>query len=78
MATQTKSSALRAIIEKVYTATTLEEGIKITLAFLEDPKCAIWPNERHIMSYRTKTSPSLLRLQTYLTNSLLRWEGMGL
>jgi len=72
-----KSSALRAILEPVYTAESHEEGIAIVRAFLEDPGCVIRANEKRVMLIRANQCKDLPKLQMYLTNSFLRYEGMA-
>jgi hypothetical protein len=71
-----KVSDLRAIVQQVYKARTLEEGEKIILEFLQGPTCQVRQDEKVRMTLRASQCSSLLKLQTYLTNSLLRYEGM--
>jgi hypothetical protein len=73
---EAKASALRAIVQQIYVAKTLEEGAKIAVDFLKSPTCPIRASENHIMLQRVNGCPTLVKLQFFLTNSLLRYEGM--
>lgn len=73
---EAKISALRAIVQQVYVAKTLEEGAKIAVDFLNGPTCPIRAGEKHTMLTRVNGCPTLIKLQFFLTNSLLRYEGM--
>lgn len=70
-----KISALRSIVQNVYKVKTLEEGVQIMETFLNGPTCPIRANEKHIMLCRVKQCVNLTKLQFFLTNSLLRYEG---
>ncbi len=72
-----KSSALRVIIEKVYTAKDYESGLKIVSDLLTSPDCPIRGSEASGILARAKLTPNLLGLQKYLTNSWFRYEGMS-
>lgn len=74
-----KKSVLRAIIDQVYVAKSFEEGMKVVKEHLENPECIIRPAEGRVIIIKAQQcDPSLSKLQQYLTNSWLKFEGMGL
>ena len=73
----TKTSVLKAIIEKVYVAKTFEEGMTILKEHLNDPQCVIRPAEGRVIIIKAQMCLSLPKLQQYLTNSWFKFEGMG-
>jgi hypothetical protein len=73
-----KSSVLRAIIDKVYVAKTFEEGMAVVKEHLENPECHIRPAEGRVIVIKANMCQSLPKLQQYLTNSFLKFEGLGL
>lgn len=74
---QLKASALRPIIEKVYTAPSKEVGLDALTTFLNAPDCPIRANEKAAMLARARACPTLIGLQQYLTNSWFFYEGMS-
>ena len=73
-----KKSVLRAILDGVYVAKSFEEGMKIVKDHLENPECIIRPAEGRVIVIKAQMCQSLPKLQQYITNSFLKFEGMGL
>lgn len=75
MPTQTeKQSALRPILEKVYTSPDRETALKILTDYLATPDCVIRPDQRRTMLLYANRCETLLSLQQYVTNSFLYYE----
>lgn len=75
---KTKTSVLKAIMEEIYTAPNYDIGMVTLRARLEDADSPIRDGEkRMIMMKAQQCEPSLPKLQQYLTNSWLKFEGMG-
>jgi len=72
-----KSSTLRIIIDRVYTAKDYESGLQIVTDLLTSPDCPIRGSEASGILMRAKQCPNLLGLQKYLTNSFFRYEGLS-
>jgi hypothetical protein len=68
-------SIFEQISEKVFTMRNLGEAQKFIVDFVNEKKI----NEKDKQSIITNTlnAKSIQRLQTYLCNSLLKYEGMG-
>lgn len=71
----THQSVLRAILDDVYTAKTLEAGLAIVEKLLVDSP--VREEEKRLMILHAKGCQTLVKLQTYITNSFLKYEGMG-
>lgn len=77
MKSKVKASMLREIINDVYTSKTLSEALQIVEKHLTNPESTVRESDRSMMLAKARTCPTLLRLQTYLTNSLLYFEKLG-
>lgn len=77
MKSKAKSSMLREVIDSVYTAKTLEEALGIVETHLTNPASTVREADRRLMLAKAKQCTTLIRIQTYLTSSLLYYEGMG-
>ena len=74
----TKSSVLKVIMEAIYETTSYEHAMGILKTRLDDPSCSILGSDkRKIMMKALQCDPSLTKLQQYLTNSWLFFEGMS-
>ena len=71
----THQSVLRAILDDVYTAKTLEAGLAIVEKLLVDSP--VREEEKRLMILHAKGCPTLPKLQQYVTNSWLKFEGLG-
>jgi len=72
----TKQSVLRDIMERVYDSKTYEDAMNAVNERLNDPLCVIRENEKRMILMKAKECVTLIALQTYITNSWLRFEGM--
>ena len=70
-----KHSVLRAILNQVYQAKTLEEAFAITEKLLLGSP--LRENEKQAIIRNAEECTSLVRLQQYITNSWLKYEGMS-
>lgn len=75
MSKEERISALRVILERVYTAPDREAALKILTDYLGQSDCAIPPGQRRTMLIYANRCQSMTSLQTYITNSFLYYEG---
>jgi hypothetical protein len=68
-------SVLEKVIQDVYQSKTLEEAQNIMILFIESTK--VKEIDKRKMLIEVKNSKSLTRLQFYATNSLFKFEGLG-
>jgi hypothetical protein len=68
-------SIFEQISEKVFTMRNLGEAQKFIVDFVNEKK--INEKDKQIIITNTLSAKSIQRLQTYLCNSLLKYEGMG-
>jgi hypothetical protein len=68
-------SILVEVSEQVFACTNLNEGKNIIISLLERKN--INEADKKIMLYTLSNIKSLSRLQTYVCNSLLKYEGLG-
>ena len=73
-----KPSALRTILNDVYSATDRESVIRILENYFKDPTCVIRPNQRRIILLTASRCQTLTSLLQYVTNSFLYYEGNGI
>ena len=78
MTTEAKQSALRPILDKVYTATDREAALKVITDYLAAPDCVIPQSQRRSMLVFANRCQTLTSLQSYITNSFLYFEGNGI
>jgi len=71
-----RSSVLKAIMEDVYEASDFDTAITIIEEHLEQSEMKD-SDGRTILIKSKGCAPSLLKLQTYITNSWLHYEGMS-
>jgi hypothetical protein len=69
-------SIFEQISEKVFTAKTLGEAQRIVKEFVESKD--INEKDKELILKETLNAKSLARFQTYICNSLLKYEGMGM
>ena len=74
---KTITSQLRPILDKVFTAKSLEDGVAIVTNYLNSADCRIPRAEKFRMDIRVKQCTNLKALQIYMSNSFLKYEGMG-
>ena len=72
-----KISALHSIINDIYTATTLEAAMDKLEVHLKSAECPIRDSEKRIILIKARGCTKLLGLQTYMTNSFLKFENLG-
>jgi hypothetical protein len=68
-------SILVEVSEQVFACTNLNEGKNIIISLLERKN--INEADKKIMLYTLSNIKNLSRLQTYVCNSLLKYEGLG-
>ena len=68
-------STLTKIAEQVFTAKSCDEAKKITLDFLNESK--INEDDRKKMISEIETKKDLVKLQIYIANALLKFEGLS-
>lgn len=71
-------SRLRVVIQEAYKATDVDSARNLTVDFLKDPKCGIGEERRNQMMRELGRQVDLVGVWRYLTNALLRFEGMGI
>ena len=69
-------STLTQIAEKVFTAKSCDEAKKIALDYLSESK--INEEDRVKMIAEIETKKDLVKLQIYIANALLKFEGLSL
>lgn len=69
-------STLTNIAEQVFSATSVEQAKTIALDFLSDSK--IKEEDRKKMIAEIETKKDLVKLQIYVANALLKFEGLSL
>ena len=69
-------STLTNIAEQVFGATSVEQAKTIALDFLSDSK--IKEEDRKKMIAEIETKKDLVKLQIYVANALLKFEGLSL
>ena len=69
-------STLTNIAEQVFTATSVQQAKQITLEFLDKSKIKEEDRKKMINEIETKTD--LVKLQIYIANALLKFEGLSL
>lgn len=69
-------STLTKIAEQVFGATSVEQAKTITLEFLSESK--INEADRKKMIAEIETKKDLVKLQIYIANALLKFEGLSL
>ena len=72
-----RSSVLKAIMEDIYEASDFDTAVTMVEEHLETSKIKD-SDGRTILIKAKGCAPSLLKLQTYITNSWLHYEGMSL
>jgi hypothetical protein len=72
-----KRSALRAIIDTIYTSKTLEEALGVVEHHLNDADLRIDEYSKNLMLVKSRACVSLVALQKYMTNSWFKFEGMS-
>ena len=70
------TSTLTQIAEQVFTAKTCDEAKKIALDFLSESK--INEEDRKKMISEIEQKKDLVKLQIYIANALLKFEGLSL
>jgi len=70
------TSTLTHIAEQVFTAKTCDEAKKIALDFLNESK--INEEDRKKMISEIETKKDLVKLQIYVANALLKFEGLSI
>jgi hypothetical protein len=70
-------SYLRTVLEEVYTTRDLDVAKKTVVTALESPQCPIHKRQAFVMKKVAEGQKTLAGLQQYVTNSFLRFEGMG-
>lgn len=76
-------SALRSFLDEIvddnreFKHTDLEEFRQLTLSFLDKSKGAIREQDRRKMILTVHQEQTLMKLQFYIYNSLLKFEGLG-
>jgi hypothetical protein len=68
-------SILVEVSEQIFTCTNLKDGKDIIISLLERKN--INEADKKIILYTLSNIKSLSRLQTYICNSLLKYEGLG-
>jgi hypothetical protein len=68
-------SILVEVSEQVFACTNLKDGKDIIISLLERKN--INEADKKVMLYTLSNIKSLSRLQTYVCNSLLKYEGLG-
>ena len=68
-------SILAEVSEQVFTCTNLKDGKDIIISLLERKN--INEADKKVMLYTLSNIKSLSKLQTYVCNSLLKYEGLG-
>ena len=66
-------STLSKITEQVFSATTAQEAKSVMLDYLQSTRV----KDRDLMISTVTKMNNLLKVQTYFTNCLLKFEGMG-
>jgi len=69
-------STLTNIAEQVFTATSVQQAKQIALEFLDKSKIKEEDRKKMINEIETKTD--LVKLQIYIANALLKFEGLSL
>lgn len=69
-------STLTKIAEQVFTATSVQQAKQIALEFLDKSKIKEEDRKKMINEIETKTD--LVKLQIYIANALLKFEGLSL
>ena len=69
-------STLTKIAEQVFTAKSCDEAKKISLDFLNESK--INEEDRKKMISEIETKKDLVKLQIYIANALLKFEGLSM
>ena len=69
-------STLTNIAEQVFTATSVQQAKQIALEFLDKSK--IKEEDRKKMINEIETKKDLVKLQIYIANALLKFEGLSL
>ena len=69
-------STLTNIAEQVFSATSVEQAKTIALDFLKESK--IKEEDRKKMIAEIETKKDLVKLQIYVANALLKFEGLSL
>lgn len=69
-------STLTNIAEQVFTATSVQQAKQIALEFLSESK--INEADRKKMIAEIETKKDLVKLQIYIANALLKFEGLSL
>lgn len=72
-----KESALRPVLDQVYTAPDKETALKILTDYLNGSDCVIPKSQRKSMLVFANRCATITTLQTYVTNSFLYFEGNG-
>lgn len=72
-----KRSALRGIMESVYEANNYDEALDRVIHHIESDECPIRESEGKMIITKARLCVSLVDLQKYVTNSWLKYEGMG-
>jgi len=78
MSKEAKKSVLRAILDDVYVAKNYDDAMLAIMNRLGDPNCIIRGPDAKLIVTKAQMCLSLPKLQQYITNSFLKFEGMGL
>ena len=71
-----KSSILKSIMEDVYVSTSFDDALELVIEHIEASPIS-GDEGRKIINTAKQCGPSLTGLQTYITNSWFKYEGMG-
>ena len=78
MVKEQRKSAFHHILNSVYESKNMDDAKKIVLDFLNDSDCPIRQNQRHLIKVNVERCSTLVKLQQYVTNSFLMYEGNGI
>lgn len=78
MVKEQRKSAFHHILNSVYESKNMDDAKKIVLDFLNASDCPIRQNQRHLIKVNVERSLTLVKLQQYVTNSFLMYEGNGI
>lgn len=70
------NSTLTQVAERVFQATTLKQAQTILTSHIGDTR--IKEQDKNTILKNAMSAKSLVRLQTYMCNSLLKFEGLGI
>jgi len=71
------TSHLRDILNQVFEAKSREDALAVVEKYLALENCAIPRSQRYKITVRCNRCNTLISLQTYLSNSFLKYEGFA-